>query len=560
MEDMMSFDPRPTRRTILRGALGAGLTLGLSSHLASCSSDDRSAVGTTVAPANGSDTIGALDDFERLGDTGMPTSDAIQSWIEQLTEFGARWPGSEAIKNAESYIKEHFETAGLTNVRFEEYPTWTWEATNHSFTVNGTEIKSFPVYHSGTVLGRAGSFGTGSSGIEAPIVDIGDASNWDPSDVRDRIVVFDLKFLISGELIARAADYLWDPELSLAASEAARSQANPYLTNMTDVIEALVKAGAVGFCGVLADYFESNRYINEYHPGSEMPIPGVWVSPSEGERLHGLLLSHPDDTTGILVLEGEQEETNARVVIGELEGKTSEYIQVQSHHDSAWPGAVEDASGTAEVMALAHYFGAQPADSMERSLIFTTFSSHWTGYQAHDTFAERYTAPDSPYDLVANVTVEHIGRHGIIDPETRELIVDDQPEPRAVIHNVSTDLQRRIAELIEEHDLRRTVLIGDQVIGMPTDAASIHDEGVPTVSFICGPAYLYDEIDMPDKVRTEDLAPVAQTFAELIETIDGTTRDQIGRDDSQPQPTGRDFDAELGGQLGATLDAIDSAG
>ncbi len=176
-----------------------------------------------------------------------------------------------------------------------------------------------------------------------------------------------------------------------------------------------------------------------------------------------------------------------------------------------------------------------------------------------NTFAEKYTAPDSPYDIVANVTVEHIGRHGVIDPDTRELTIDDQPEPRAFIHNVSLDLQERIVELVKENDLRRTVLISDQVIGMPTDASSIHYEGVPTISFICGPAYLYDEVDTPDKVRVEDLAPVALTFAGLIDTIDETDRDQIKRPEKDDQPTGRDFDDQHGGQLGESLDAIAAA-
>lgn len=556
----MNLHDQTTRRSVLQGAIGAGVALSLGGVLSACSSDDDGQENGGTAPrdseAKGSQSI---SDFDRLDNSAMPTSDAIQSWIVELAAFGARWPGSDAIHKAEGFVKSHFEAAGLTDVRFEEVTTWTWEAEEHSFSVGGVDVDAFPAYHSGAIMGRSGEFGTDAEGVTARLVDIGDASGWSPEDVRGQIVLFDLKFLISGGVVAQAADFLWDPELSLAESEAARSQANPYLTNMTDVIEALVEAGAVGFCGVLADYFESNRYINEYHPGSEMPIPGMWISPGEGERLRSQLADDPNAVDAVLVLRGRQTETKARVVIGELKGDSSETIQVQSHHDSAWQGAVEDASGTAEVIALAHYFGAQKPETRRRTLLFTTFSSHWTGYQVHDTFAEKYTAPDSPYDIVANVTVEHIGRHGVIDPDTRELTIDDQPEPRAFIHNVSLDLQERIVELVKENDLRRTVLISDQVIGMPTDASSIHYEGVPTISFICGPAYLYDEVDTPDKVRVEDLAPVALTFAGLIDTIDETDRDQIKRPEKDDQPTGRDFDDQHGGQLGESLDAIAAA-
>ena len=48
------------------------------------------------------------------------------------------------------------------------------------------------------------------------------------------------------------------------------------------------------------------------------------------------------------------------------------------------------------------------------------------------------------------------------------------------------------------------------------------------MSLIAGPNYLYDLADTLDKVDKEQLVPVANVFAELIEAIDTTPSSLIG--------------------------------
>ena len=80
---------------------------------------------------------------------------------------------------------------------------------------------------------------------------------------------------------------------------------------------------------------------------------------------------------------------------------------VQSHHDSVGTGAVEDATGTAEVIALAEHYGRaakQPGyRPREKSLMFVTFDTHFTGYQAHQALSIA-TSPAAP-------PLEHRGQH-----------------------------------------------------------------------------------------------------------------------------------------------------
>ena len=51
-------------------------------------------------------------------------------------------------------------------------------------------------------------------------------------------------------------------------------------------------AGAVGFVGVLKDYFDSNRYHNEYHRKLTMTIPGMGSPEPTGHECGKLLARH----------------------------------------------------------------------------------------------------------------------------------------------------------------------------------------------------------------------------------------------------------------------------
>ncbi|TVP53419.1 MAG: M28 family peptidase, partial [Halomonadaceae bacterium] len=329
-----------------------------------------------------------------------------------------------------------------------------------------------------------------------------------------------------------------------------------YLTNIEWVLEALMDAGAAGFVGVLADYFDSNRYYNEFYRRLPFTLPGVWVGPREGARIRELL-GENQAATATLTLEGSRTETTARVVHGFIPGTSNDTIQVQSHHDAVWQGGVQDASGVAALLALAHYYAGQGPGEREKTLMFSSFSSHWTGYQLHQDFVGKYLEDNqTDYNLVANVTIEHIGRHGVINRDSLELQVSEQPEPRGILNNVSLDLNRSIAEAIKRHDLHRTALMGTEDIGMPTDASFVYQAGLPTISLISGPVYLYDEMDTPDLVAQDQLQPVARVFIDIIEALDATPPGDMARGDTMDEYQFGEFDEEMSGQRGAVISEL----
>lgn len=462
--------------------------------------------------------------------TGMPSTARIFKWDQDLAALGYRRTGTLADEQAAAYVKCQFESLGLQDVHYETATSWKWEATKSGLSVNGQSIDSFPVAFSFLTPNKPSAFATPPGGLNAEIVDLhnGTALDFALNNVKGKIVVFDLRFLISTADFLPLIEFLWDPKLTIL--DPTTFAANPYETSIASVVTRVMNAGAVGFVGVLADYIDSNKYYNEYYSYLQPKIPGLWVTKKDGATIRALMKSGGRPTATI-VMEGSRTEALARAVVGVLPGKSLDTILVTSHHDSVWNGAVEDGSGTASVLAQAQYFASKPQAARNKTMMFATMDSHFTGYQVHQAFANKYIVnKQTPYKIVADVTLEHIAKQGVNQNGT--LVINDQPELRGIFENFSAPLSNALKQSIINHDLRRTAMLNSSLlcstVGIPTDAFACL-AGVPTASLISGPVYLYDQADATDKVAQDQLVPVAQTFADFIEAIDRTPSAMIAR-------------------------------
>jgi len=463
---------------------------------------------------------------------GMPDTARIYGWIQDLVGIGYRRTGTPAGYKAAAYVKCQFEALGLEDVHYETVTSWEWSTSRSSLSVNGQAIDSFPVAHTFLTLDQPSVFSAGPNGLKAEIVEVGLGTpvEMNLANVKGKIVLFDLKFLVPPGAFLPQTEFLWDPDLSTV--EETLILGNPFVTSYATAAEAAMSAGAVGFIGVLADYFDSNQYYNEFYRRTQVTIPGFWVTSKEGGRIRELIAASDNPATAHIIMDGHRREAEARTVIGFLPGKSKDTIMVQSHHDSVFFGAVEDGSGTASVLAQAQYFASQSPESREKTLMFATFDTHFTGYQAHREFVRKYvTDKETPYNIVANVTLEHIGKQGVKDASGK-LIINNRPELRGIMETLGPTLKGTIINSVVSHDLRRTAVVAAHALcvagAMPTDASFICTAGIPTASLIAGPNYLYDKSDTLDKIHQEDLVPVAAIFAELIEAIDSTPTALIG--------------------------------
>jgi hypothetical protein len=266
-----------------------------------------------------------------------------------------------------------------------------------------------------------------------------------------------------------------------------------------------------------------------------MTIPGVWVTKKDGATIRRLLAGNAKAT---MKLTATRKAVTAKTVVGFLPGKSKDTVMVQSHHDSQGPGAVEDGTGAAEVMALADYYGSlakKPGyQKREKTLMFATFDSHFTGYQQHMAFADKYIVKKkTPYRIVADAAIEHIGKKAVIGKDDK-LEVLDQHEPRGIFENLSVPLKVKLDAEIVQNNIHTTAVLNSTLPakllgGIPTDASFVVLNAIPTISLICGPLYMYDDADTLDKVDQTQLRPVAAFFADMLDILDRTASDRMAQ-------------------------------
>ncbi|MFC4137961.1 MULTISPECIES: M28 family peptidase [unclassified Microbacterium] len=444
------------------------------------------------------------------------TEEEILATVEDLVSMAPRATGSPGGERAASYVQQRFDTAGLSTEVL-EVPSFSWRAERCAVEVGGESVGCAPILHS--ALPAHGWTGAAEHRVEARVVDIG-ADRVGRRDVRGAIVLFDLTFDMTVAHSLPLTLYLHDPGRRVLRREVLGSR-NPYVTSLARTMTDAAAAGAVGVIGVLRDYPDSRNYHNEYYRRTLFPLPGVWVTRADGVRLRTLL---QDGARARLTLDIAREEVVSRTVIGVLPGRSTDAVMIQSHHDSIGPGAVEDASGTAEVIALAEHYGAAAAAGVQRekTLLFVTFDTHFTGYQAHREFAARHVlSSDAPWNIVLNTTIEHIGLRAV-EGDDGGFASTGETEPRGIFVNVNPAFTWRIGRAVRRHGLHGTSLLGAGALeflasGIPTDASFTFVSGVPTISLISGPLYLYDDADTIDRIDRAQLVPVARFFADVVD-------------------------------------------
>lgn len=444
------------------------------------------------------------------------TESSMMATIVDLVAMAPRATGTPGGSEAAAYVERRFIEAGL-HTEILEVPSFSWCADACTVEAAGTSLECSPILHSG--LAAHDWTGQVEHRLDARVVDIG-ADRVRRHDVRGAIVLFDLTFDMTVAHSLPLTLFLHDPGRLVLRREVLRSR-NPYVTSLARTITEAEAAGAVGVIGVLRDYPDSRNYHNEYYRRTLFQLPGAWVTRAEGARLRALLARDPHAR---LTLDVSRTEVVSRTVIGVLPGSSRDAVMIQSHHDSIGPGAVEDASGAAEVIALAEHYGAAAASGSrrEKTLMFVTFDTHFTGYQAHREFATRHVlSRDAPWNIVLNATIEHIGLRAVEGPDGG-FASTGETEPRGVFVNVNPAFTWRLARGIRRRGLHGTSLLGAGLLeffagGIPTDASFTFVSGVPTVSLISGPLYLYDDADTIDRIDRQQLVPVAEFFADVVD-------------------------------------------
>lgn len=474
----------------------------------------------------------------------FPKKEEIYSWICDLSQWGHRKTGTPEGRKSAEYIADKFREFGLQDTKIEEVPAVFMNVDVCVLTVDGETVECF----AGNATNRGGETGVFESGMDgalSEIVYIGDGTEEDIAglDLAGKLVLSHIRFTeFSGEamleLFGDAVD-VYDPKGKLHARGPEGQKMKKYNiyspgTFPANYLRAKAK-GAVGFIGILDDYYDDPYWYNEDYTDmlpelgkGYMDMPAVWISRSSGKKLIAKAKSTPP-LNGNLKIRSDYDYRTALNVSGKLLGKSDEIILVHSHHDAVFSGAVQDASGISEMLALARYFSRIPEEEREKTMMFAATDTHFADYVAHEAFVRQRHANGEK--LVLDLCIEHIGKESYMDDDYVEHVTDE-PESR-LVYISSPELYDTVMEMFEKYDLDNTVFFevetgkgidseeneeyeyaDDEVI---TDAYYFNYDGTPVVSMVAGQLYLYHPSDKPDRIPVDQLEPVGKAFAGIAE-------------------------------------------
>ena len=442
---------------------------------------------------------------------GVPDADTIYGWIATVFGRGVRRPGYPADEWAEQWCAERFRELGLERVRLEPVEVPRWEPTAWSLDVVaadgvGARVPCFPLPHAAP-----------TEGLELELA-AWDSAN--PSAVVGRAALYDVTllrvpadtFLAGGSAPSDLTGRAIDPDGTLA-----RDHVLPFGIEIQAVMEPAIEAGAAAFVGVLAGYpGDSCEYYVPYD-GVERPIPGVWVSGSDGARLHALLASGP--VRARLTVASERRTVTTHNVVGELAGADDDVVMIGSHHDGPWASAVEDGSGIALVLAQAAFWAAQPPPARPHRLVFVLQGGHMVGGAGLRSFI------DTHRDELARVVLELHLEHAALEADDDSAAPTGVPVPRWWFTSRNPALEAAVAGALAAEGLHRSMVLAPDAIGVhpPTDGGLYHLEGVPIVDFLAAPHYLFDAMDTLDKIDRAHLVPLTRAAARIVASTRGVS-------------------------------------
>ncbi len=505
---MVAAGSKWTRREVLAGSLGLGVALPAPRLGGSAVETGFAKVPFSIADAmeTGFSTADAAGPFS-IADAAVPSGETIFGWIKTVFARGIRRPGYPADRWAERWIAARFRRFGLQRIRLEPVSAQRWRAHRWSLWVTSADgpmrtLPCYPVPYAAPV-----------DGLELDLAAFDPAA---PGAVAGKASLYDVRLLrlpADLGLSAVAPDRVVDPDATMVGAE----HVLPFGPELLAVMEPSIAAGARAFIGSLAGYpGDSFHYFVPYDAVSR-PIPGVWISGSDGAWLRGQLAAGPVRIR--LTTDTTVDPITTYNVVGELPGADENLVIIGSHHDGPWSSAVEDGSGIALVLAQAAYWARRPVSHRPHRLVFLLHAAHVAGFVGQLGFiaAHREELDRTVLELhLEHAAREFVERDGAVVPTglnvPRWFFTSEVPALKTVVR----------AALVAER-VNRSLILAPTAFGPqpPTDAGFYYAAGVPIVNFLAAPWYLVDRADRLDKVDTAGLVPLTRAGIRIIESTRG---------------------------------------
>jgi hypothetical protein len=439
----------------------------------------------------------------------IPDETRIYAWIQEIFGHGIRRPAYPADRWAEAWSQRQFASFGLERVRAEPVELLYWEPHAASLSVwsegHPSRRLDVPCF--------ALPFSAATPGTEHELLAFDDAAS---TSVRGAIALREVALNdLPHAAMQRLSTWCYDPDGTFAGA----AQRLPFGRGAQAVMEPAIGAGALGFVGVLANYPGDSRDYYVPYDAVRRPIPGVWISASDGRAVRALLAA--GRARARVTLDADCHTITCHNIVAELPGADDETVIIGSHHDGPWASAVEDASGIALVLAQAAYWSRVPRHERPHRLVFLLNSGHMAGGAGQRAFVEAHRAELDRCAL--EVHLEHAAIE--VAEIDGALGATGRPEVRWWFTSRIARLEESVRAAIEAEDLRRSYIVPPTIFGEKptTDGADFHLAGVPLVQFLTAPFYLFDSMDTLDKIHRPSLEPVTRAAIRIIESTAGVS-------------------------------------
>lgn len=449
-----------------------------------------------------------------LAPGNLPSAEELWKWLRQLSEWCPAYTGSAGHTKFVNFLEQKLREARLAPQR-KTFKLPYWELKDYGLELNGEKI------HAASYRPYSGV--TPESGITAPLYFAGMGSKLDYSGANGKIVLIEMPPApdmngeeVKGELLG-----------TYPANQPHRNVRSGVIGvyRFTPDLKAAEKAGAADVIYIwnnISDANAEDQALPFSSPSSNVPV--LWVNPSTGERLKRAAGSgasikmtlnatiHPDTPTD-----------NLWAV---LPGKTDETIIINTHTDGC--NACEE-NGALGVVALARYFAKISQSQRNRTLVFLMTTGHFGHGYVRGTQDWRESNPALMKKAVACVTIEHLGATEWVDhPSSNEYRATGELEWGLCY----TPLRAEGAVFLKaaEGTEAKRVFAYRPNGSYPGEGAGFWAAGIPTVSYIATPQYLFiapakgGGIDKLDKRR---LHGEVTTFARCVAALDKMSAAEI---------------------------------
>ncbi|MCI9596871.1 MAG: M28 family peptidase [Firmicutes bacterium] len=454
-----------------------------------------------------------------------PNKKEMMAWIKQYTRWPHRMTGTPEGKASAEFTADTFRQLGLSEVEIEPVPSVCYETLECEINIDGRTIEC----HLANGTNRISELGKKDTKVDdADVVYLGKGmeEDFENVDVTGKIVICDCYFKSHShkEYMKFFQDAkVYDPHNKLD------KKVNIYnIFSPNDWPFNYLRAkekGAAAFVGILQNYMDCHYLHEDYSDiidvNGYMSIPSLWISRKDGEEIKK---NADSSMIGSVHVVTEYSQKNALNVKGIVKGKSNDILLIHSHHDATCKGGVQDASGMSVVFALAKYFAALPKSERKTNIMFLSTDSHYTDYEGHVGFIDKCGANGEK--IIMDLAVEHIGKAMELD-ENNDMILYDESETRQIYVSNIPGLLEAVYELVKKYDLEKIMLLpveqrkeGEYKSGdVNSDAYDFHVRGIPVVSLIAAPMYIYHNSDDEDKVHEASLEPVAMMFIQLVSKV-----------------------------------------